>query len=140
MSDRVELTDAEREALNAANRSGRGWYEAMSRTHAAVESIVAARLSALTAERDEALSDIRQMLGIEAERDAARAELAAANDSATWEMMQRDERIDSLQARLARVKALADRWIKQRDEAYDYGHMIAAALDHSGTKDGSNDE
>lgn len=89
-TDRVELTEDERRQL------WQGWQTpsiGYTTTIRVVESIVAARVQALTAERDEqernavfehsnqAYAQGREVTAIQiaAERDAARAELAAAN-------------------------------------------------------------
>lgn len=74
--DGIKLTDDEQEQVNAAIRGSRGYYESTVRTHAAVESIVAARVQALTAERDELKSDLSNEASALQE---AEAELAAAN-------------------------------------------------------------
>lgn len=101
--DGIKLTDEEQEQINAAIRGSRGYYESTVRTHAAVESIVAARVRDLTDSHELMATQFRTMQREkehgwrEAEKwevkaDAFAAELAAANT-----------RIDEAEIRIQRI-------------------------------------
>lgn len=150
MSGRVELTDAERETI-AETLNDEAFTGPEHEMWAAVESIVAARVHTenqrLLTVMDREMDKLQTACG---QRDAARAELAAANarcaeleeqkvvDHETWlqEVEERDAMLIERDARLDRVTALADEWIECYEPA---GETLRAALADSVTKDGSND-
>ena len=105
----AELTEAEREALGAAVRAPQAVAADMAYVYDAVERIVADRLAAVEAERDEERARLiaaHQKANRFADQNYARAEAAEAEVSA-------------LRERLARVKALADEWDRHSDRMYD---------------------
>lgn len=130
-TDRVELTADEREAL----RDNDSWDE----LDAAVESIVAARVAALTAEREELRKSLdywvelwkkaaNGVIGLQADLSEARAELAAANARCAeleakveaysyWSMVQKNA---ALQATLDRVTALVPLWQTKAESLRQY--------------------